>query len=1306
MFGRWMAVLVVLGTLAEGGPAQAAPKRESVSVAIADSAGPFTLLDPTGAPAGLLIEMWRLWANATGVDIRFVARDWPGSLQAVRTGAADLHSGLFRSPERQTWLEFSHPIHEVETALFGRATDGVPPALTAWPGGPVGTVIGTYQQTWLAETHPDIESIGYVDSTAAFVGLLRREVAAIIEEAPAAAAAINRIGLPGNFLRRPESLFFEALRVGVRAGNPALLDLVNQGFQAIPRDGLATLEARWLPNPADRFYAGGTGTITVSDEEAAWLEAHPVIRLGTTGTFPPYGFFDHHGELQGFDVDLIDLLNRKLGTQIVPEVFDTWDGAVTAALAWTIDGLLGVAPSPKRSKRMLFTPPYAFEPLVLVGRRDGPVISDWDALSGLSLSMEAGADVLIRLLHDLGINPDMVRQVRSDLEGYALVRSGAVNIHLGWNNTFREAAATGQAEGLVIRLRRNMEASGLHIGIPGNRRPLLGVLRKGLNAITIAEMAELRERWLTPARGPDTTRIALTPDERRLLDNLPDLIVANETDWPPFDFVENGKPAGFSIDLLRLAATKLGVQLRFVNGYTWAELLTRFRAGEIDVLPAVYRTGDRETFIAFTESYAVNPSVLVRRNGDDTVAAVADLVGRRAATIESFATTLVMAERWPDIEQVPVVNVLEGLTAVSTGRVDAFFGSLGTISHVLSDTYLPNLELVGEVTLKHPDETRLHMGVLRGNEALRDLLQKALDAIPAQDLERVRQRWIPSMVPVGADNGNRLNVPLRRDQRDWLRRLDRLRVGDDFAEAPYSFLDESGAFAGISAGYLDAVADRLELEVSAVPMASQAGAVEALALGEVDIVPVALGSNGEAADGLAVTTAYAAFPAVIATRRDAPFVARMDDLAGSRVGLGARHLDLDHWRRTWPSLVFEPFGGAPEGLMALADGQVAAYVDDLGSVSFEIDRLQTDSVRIAAPTSEMVEFAFAVRPDWPELVEIINAALGTLSDTERTAIRHAWLAVNVTVGLDAATVLLWATPFAVSAAAIILVIMVWNRRLGREVAERKAAQAKLSDAYREIQSSIGYASNIQRSLLPATGEFLSVFDDHCMVWQPRDLVGGDMLWTRRWGDGTLLILGDCTGHGVPGAFMTLITTGALDRARHEVPAGDVSLLVRRLHQLVKTTLSQESGNGKADDGLELGACFIPDGTPETMTFCGARFSLFVVEAGAVREMRGGRKGIGYRAIPLDHTWLAERIAVQSGMAFYLVSDGVIDQIGGPKRRAFGRKRFVAALAAVAGQSMAEQARALIEALEAHQGNEPRRDDVSMVGFRLRSAQAA
>jgi hypothetical protein len=161
-----------------------------------------------------------------------------------------------------------------------------------------------------------------------------------------------------------------------------------------------------------------------------------------------------------------------------------------------------------------------------------------------------------------------------------------------------------------------------------------------------------------------------------------------------------------------------------------------------------------------------------------------------------------------------------------------------------------------------------------------------------------------------------------------------------------------------------------------------------------------------------------------------------------------------------------------------------------------------------------------------------------------------------------------------------------------------------------------------------------------------------------------------------------------------------------MNQLIKSTLKQVERGGESDDGVDLGICYIPfDHT--RLTFAGARISLLSAppETSLV-EIKGGKRGIGYRRVPFDQTYSETDIQVLPGMRFYMASDGLIDQIGGERHRAFGLSRLLSLLDRYQQLPMASQKSMLITAFSEYQGLEIRRDDVLVLGFRLSGSSAA
>jgi serine phosphatase RsbU (regulator of sigma subunit)/PAS domain-containing protein len=266
-----------------------------------------------------------------------------------------------------------------------------------------------------------------------------------------------------------------------------------------------------------------------------------------------------------------------------------------------------------------------------------------------------------------------------------------------------------------------------------------------------------------------------------------------------------------------------------------------------------------------------------------------------------------------------------------------------------------------------------------------------------------------------------------------------------------------------------------------------------------------------------------------------------------------------------------------------------------------------------------------------------------------------------------------------------------------DLTEVKESERRTAAANQLILQSLRYASRIQHAVLPARQELEAVAADHFLIWEPRDIVGGDFFWFQPISEGYAVMVGDCTGHGVPGAFMTLIAWGLLDRMLRVAASDKPSAVLSGLHRGVKSLLGQEENRGETDDGLEAGICFV---NPEKqhITFAGARFSLWRTNRDGVIEIKGNRTGLGYRRYPHETAFTDTTFPYQASDNFYLTTDGLIDQIGGPRGRSFGKRRFQELLKKSRGTPMREQEQFLRDALAKYQGQQIRRDDLTVLGF--------
>ncbi len=175
---------------------------------------------------------------------------------------------------------------------------------------------------------------------------------------------------------------------------------------------------------------------------------------------------------------------------------------------------------------------------------------------------------------------------------------------------------------------------------------------------------------------------------------------------------------------------------------------------------------------------------------------------------------------------------------------------------------------------------------------------------------------------------------------------------------------------------------------------------------------------------------------------------------------------------------------------------------------------------------------------------------------------------------------------------------------------------ELQEKNTKITDSLEYAKMIQRSLLPVTDVYKTHIPESFAIWEPRDIFGGDIIFADFFDDCAIVCVVDCTGHGIPGAFMSMIASSGLRKIISDEGCHDPAEILKRLNYFVTVSLQQDTDNAYSDDGMDMALCAFHK-ADQTMTFAGAKQSLFYIHENELTVVKGDRQSIGYKKSKLD-----------------------------------------------------------------------------------------
>lgn len=272
-----------------------------------------------------------------------------------------------------------------------------------------------------------------------------------------------------------------------------------------------------------------------------------------------------------------------------------------------------------------------------------------------------------------------------------------------------------------------------------------------------------------------------------------------------------------------------------------------------------------------------------------------------------------------------------------------------------------------------------------------------------------------------------------------------------------------------------------------------------------------------------------------------------------------------------------------------------------------------------------------------------------------------------------------------------------NTELERDIKERTA---EISEQNTKIMQSLHYAKTIQESILPGPNVWKRLLGDYFVLWRPRDIVGGDFYWLKETKEGFILVVGDCTGHGVPGALMTMAVNSILNNIVVENGVRSPVLIVKELHRQLREALDNEKREYAMDDGLEAGICYYDKSGK--LLFAGAKISLYAAGEGRVSRYDGWKSGIGYLKSTFPPEFRDMELKVKQGDRFFITTDGYLDQNGGVNDYSFGKSKFEEILKHTkpSAISMTELGAYFEQELADYMGQTPQRDDLTVVGFEI------
>jgi len=1100
--------------------------------------------------------------------------------------------------------------------------------------------------------------------------------------------------------------------IGINGKKPELVSILNKALEQIPVKKIQNIQEKWLLK--NNTIQDLTKIIPLTQKEKEWLNKHKEIKFTGDPNWLPYEAFTKNGTYKGIVADHLKLIEKRLGITFKTIKPTSWDDAVKKAINKEVDMISEVVAQNTISTTMSYTKPYIETPLIVVMKKDNKnqFVNDLNIIKDKKIAYVSGYGYTEDLKKSYpNIKFYEVKTIKEGLEKTSMGQLDAFvcTLTIGSYN-ISELGLSNIA--IVGKLKVVMN---LGFGIRNDWPIFVNILNKTINSITTAESRNIKQQWI----GKNTlANLDLSVKEKAWLEKKQTIKYVYDVNWAPFEWKnELGEHTGIIFDILSLIEQKSGIKFQAVPTQKWSEAVGLMKSDKADMYSGMGENPERKKYLNFTKNNIFKtPYVFVSRADDknDYLETFKVIQNKKVAVVQGYTIHGILKENIPKLPLLTVNNIKEGFEKVSNKEIDIFIVNAATAKYFINRKGYNNLQIATKT------EFNLELKVALQKEMPKEalcIIDKALKSISEKETSDIYFKWTEILVKPKTDwiffykiGGAVLIVILIIIY--WNRRLKKA-VDEKTSELQklLSSFDEN------------VIASKSDLKGNITYASDALSQISQYSKEELIGQPHSIIKHSDMPkeifeDLWSTIKKGQTWKGEIKNRKkdgsyywvDAVITPEFNEKL-ELVGYSAIRQDITDKKKVEElseSLELKVIERTKE----LDDER--KYINAIMNSQTNIV-ISSDGKCLRTANQAFLDF-FDVR-DTDDFIELYGDCICDTFDTDRPN-----QYIQKMMGEEKWLDYVYQRPNQIHKAKItrkevehIFTITADKFTFDNEelktavftdITDLEKIRQEMETIHRNTQSSIEYAALIQHSIVPENTIFNKYFEDFLAIWQPKDIVGGDIyLFEELRNDNEcLLMVIDCTGHGVPGAFVTMLVKAierqisaivALDAQKEVSPAW----VLEYFNKTMKKLLRQESSEAISNAGFDGGILYY-NKEKDIVKFAGSETALFYVEDNILKTIKGDRHSIGYKKSDANYKFKDHTIKVKAGMQFYLTTDGYLDQNGGEKGFPFGKKRFKAILEENHKESLADQQEILLDTLQEYQGDEERNDDMTVIGVKI------
>ena len=506
----------------------------------------------------------------------------------------------------------------------------------------------------------------------------------------------------------------------------------------------------------------------------------------------------------------------------------------------------------------------------------------------------------------------------------------------------------------------------------------LNLVDKNFNISSI-----LKGYYLTEDQLP---KINFTEEEKAFLRKNPILKVHNELNWPPYNYSINNKAAGFSIDYMNLLASKIGLSIQYISGFSWNEYIEKLQKNEIDIMLNISKTPEREKIFEFTSPYTKNIDAIFVRNDINDLKNLNDFKGKTLAIIDGFYEENILRKHYPEIKLLIVKDSIEGLKKVAFGEADGAFDNFVVGNYFIEKNFITNVKPAFEIKDSNFN-LDMHIAVNKNNSVLKNILEKVKTQITQEELDLIHKKIFIT------NKTSNNTIVLTKEEQSYIDKKEVITMCFDPDRAPFEKLDENNKHIGIAADLITLIKDRLGIQIEIVPTKNREESTAFSKNRKCDLLNF-INQTPSRDQWLDFTNTLFTDDNVIIGRIETPLINDLSKIKAT-IAIPKGTAMYERIERYFPNLIIIPVNSQEEAFDYVEQKKADLTIRSLIVSAYTIKENSFFNLKILTKPKDFEnELKIGIQKNEPILKSILNKGIDSITQEDKNKIINKWVVIK------------------------------------------------------------------------------------------------------------------------------------------------------------------------------------------------------------------------------------------------------------------------------------------------------------------------